>query len=93
MTEVNLANPYALSEGVAFAYFKDCEIKKRISKFNDSPERWWLRSPYTNYPRAAWYIMSDGQPDIFTTFEYYGRRSAFVLPESLSIDYEGNVML
>ena len=91
--EVNLTDPYAPSEGVAFTYFKDCEDDKRMANFNDSPKYWWLRTPYTNHPRAAWHIMKDGRPAMFTTFEYYGRRPAFVLPESLSIDYEGNVML
>ena len=93
MTEVNLTDPHAPSEGVAFTYFKDCEDDKRMANFNDSPKYWWLRTPYTNHPRTAWHIMKDGRPAMFTTFEYYGRRPAFVLPESLSIDYEVNVML
>ena len=92
MAEVNLTDPCAPSEGVAFTYFKDCEDDKRMANFNDSPKYWWLRTPYTNHPRPAWHIMKDGRPAMFITFEYYGRRPAFVLPESLYVDDSGNVV-
>lgn len=93
MAEVNLTDPCAPLEGVAFTIFKDCEDDKRIANFNDSPKHWWLRTPYTNHPRAAWHITKDGRPSMFITFEYYGRRPAFVLPDSVSIDNEGNIMV
>ena len=92
--EVNTPGDNSLNEGVVFSYFKEDEINKRIANFNDSPDWWWLRSQSIGYKLPYW-ITQFGTCGFYYDHVkiIYGRRPAFVLPESLSIDHEGNVMV
>ena len=92
--EVNTPGDMSPNEGAVFAYFKENEINKRIANFNDSPDWWWLRSQSIGYKLPYW-TTSFGTCGFYHDHVkiIYGRRPAFVLPESLSIDHDGNVML
>lgn len=90
--EVNTPGDNSLNEGVVFSYFKEDEINKRIANFNDSPDWWWLRSPSIGYKLPYW-VTSFGTCGFYHDHVkiIYGRRPAFVIPDTIHIDDYGNL--
>ena len=80
--EVDSTESYSPNEGSVFSYFSGGGNSRRIARYNGQADYWWLRSP-----------------DFFIDYEYisftwnsYGRRPALVLPQSLSVNDDGDVV-
>ena len=93
--EVNYKDNYIPNEGAVFSYFKGGGNSRRIANLNGSPNYWWLRSPNTRWYDDAHCVNRSGDVSGYGYIDQYsfGRRPVIVLPESLSIDHEGNVMV
>ena len=93
--EVNYKDNYIPNEGAVFSYFNDEGNSLRIANLNGSPNYWWLRSPNTRWYDDAHCVNRSGDVSGYGYIDQYsfGRRPVIVLPGSLSIDHEGNVMV
>lgn len=92
--EVDSTVLYSPNEGAVFSYFKSGGDSKRIANLNGSPSYWWLRSPDTNdnYNRA-WLVYPDGDVKYRNAVDRsFGRRPAFVLPDTLILQDDGTVI-
>ena len=45
--EINLSATYSVKFGSTLSYFKGADDSKRIAKYNNSADDWWLRTPNT----------------------------------------------
>ena len=93
--EVDSTESYSPNEGAVFSYFKGGGNSKRIARYNGQADYWWLRSPNLNYDNdGACYVISDGDVynDYWGVTHSYGRRPAFVLPSSLFVSDDGDVV-
>ena len=93
--EVDSTESYSPNEGAVFSYFKGGGNSKRIARYNGQADYWWLRSPdLVDDCGNACYVNSDG--DVNYNYWYvtnsYGRRPAFVLPSSLFVSDDGDVV-
>ena len=97
--EVDSTESYSPNEGAVFSYFKGGGNSRRIARYNGQPDYWWLRSPVTTNYGGAPSNLSEMTIDKYGSIDIniidvnsYGRRPAFVLPGSLSVDDSGNVV-
>ena len=92
--EVDSTESYSPNEGSVFSYFSGGGNSRRIARYNGQADYWWLRSPdISSLGDNAYRVAPNGGYD-FNYFVYlsYGRRPAFVLPGTLSVDDSGNVV-
>ena len=93
--EVDSTESYSPNEGAVFSYFKGGGNSKRIARYNGQADYWWLRSPglYDGYVSAC-PVYSDGVVGDYgwDVTGSYGRRPAFVLPSSLFVSDDGDVV-
>ena len=93
--EVDSTESYSPNEGAVFSYFKGGGNSKRIARYNGQADYWWLRSPIISFNNNYAYLVElDG-----LVFNYNwdfgnscGRRPAFVLPSSLFVSDDGDVV-
>ena len=93
--EVDSTESYSPNEGAVFSYFKGGGNSKRIARYNGQADYWWLRSPDLDYVNDyAYRVDSDGNvdDDRWDVADSYGRRPAFVLPSSLFVSDDGDVV-
>ena len=93
--EVDSTESYSPNEGAVFSYFKGGGNSKRIARYNGQADYWWLRSPFRTYDNGAYYVGPDGIVDFNYFWDVtvsYGRRPAFVLPSSLFVSDDGDVV-
>ena len=92
--EVDSTESYSPNEGAVFSYFKGGGNSKRIAWYNGQADYWWLRSPDLYYGSSyAYYVYLVGDVDYGWDVTYsYGRRPAFVLPSSLFVSDDGDVV-
>ena len=93
--EVDSVESYSPNEGAVFSYFKGGGNSKRIARYNGQADYWWLRSPdlYSD-DYYAYRVGSGGHVGGYgwdVTLSY-GRRPAFVLPSSLFVSDDGDVV-
>ena len=89
-TEVGFSNvSYMNTEGTKLAYFDSAS--KRIAYNGSSAAEWWLRSPDTSFGSSVWYVRPDGSGDLWSCYNTYGVRPAFVLPSTLVVSDDGTV--
>ena len=94
--EVDSTESYSPNEGAVFSYFKGGGNSKRIARYNGQADYWWLRSPYFNVDDILadevyvddWYLRNY----MWSLYDSYGRRPAFVLPSSLFVSDDGDVV-
>ena len=91
--EVDSTESYSPNEGAVFSYFSGGGNSKRIARYNGQADYWWLRSPYL--VGGAYFVFPGG----VVVDDYYGvgwdscgRRPAFVLPSSLFVSDDGDVV-
>ena len=92
--EVDSTESYSPNEGAVFSYFKGGGNSKRIARYNGQADYWWLRSPDRTGVGYAYYVYPDGVVDsgYWDVTNSYGRRPAFVLPSSLFVSDDGDVV-
>lgn len=92
--EVDSTESYSPNEGAVFSYFKGGGDSKRIARYNGQADYWWLRSPYRTYGDGAYYVNPDGDVGNYygVDWDSCGRRPAFVLPSSLFVSDDGDVV-
>ena len=92
--EVDSTESYSPNEGAVFSYFKGGGNSKRIARYNGQADYWWLRSPDLSIGYVACYVYSGGGVDNYywNVADSYGRRPAFVLPSSLFVSDDGDVV-
>ena len=93
--EVDSTESYSPNEGAVFSYFKGGGNSKRIARYNGQADYWWLRSPSIVHGGSVVYqVRSAG--DVYNgsweLYDSYGRRPAFVLPSSLFVSDDGDVV-
>ena len=89
--EVDSTESYSPNEGAVFSYFKGGGDSKRIARYNGQADYWWLRSPGRTYGDGACVVGPVGDSD-FVFWDSCGRRPAFVLPSSLFVSDDGDVV-
>ena len=92
--EVDSTQSNSPNEGAVFSYFKGGGNSKRIAKLNGSANYWWLRSPNTTDSGLAYFVYSDGDVGFngHNVYNSYGRRPAFVLPNTIVVSNDGTVI-
>ena len=91
--EVDSTESYSPNEGAVFSYFKGGGDSKRIARYNGQADYWWLRSPYRTNVGVAYDVYPDGDVvDGYVDWDSCGRRPAFVLPSSLFVSDDGDVV-
>ena len=92
--EVDSTESYSPNEGAVFSYFKGGGNSKRIAWYNGQADYWWLRSPNLSNDYHAYCVDSGGDVhgDGWNVTDSYGRRPAFVLPSSLFVSDDGDVV-
>ena len=90
--EVDSTESYSPNEGAVFSYFKGGGDSKRIARYNGQADYWWLRSPYRTYDDDAYNVFPDGDVVYHVYWGSCGRRPAFVLPSSLFVSDDGDVV-
>lgn len=88
-------NSYFPVDGARLAYFENgigqSALNKRIANYNGSATDWWLRSPYTDGTRRAWFVYTSGSCGSGGCAGTCGVRPALVLPSSLLVSDDGSV--
>ena len=85
--EVDSTESYSPNEGAVFSYFKGGGNSKRIARYNDQADYWWLRSPYTDSIGGVHRVNSSGYVDYDNGSgmrSSYGRRHTLRTPLSLA---------
>ena len=93
--EVDSTESYSPNEGAVFSYFSGGGNSKRIARYNGQADYWWLRSPnLNNGPLISCIVYKNGiiDSDSWHVYDSYGRRPAFVLPSSLFVSDDGDVV-
>ena len=93
--EVDSTESYSPNEGAVFSYFKGGGNSKRIAWYNGQADYWWLRSPTsttTTTVRIVCTRMVASSATIGSVTNSFGRRPAFVLPSSLFVSDDGDVV-
>ena len=91
--EVDSTESYSPNEGAVFSYFKGGGNSKRIARYNGQADYWWLRSPGLDYSGGAYIVVPGGVVDgDVVNWGSCGRRPAFVLPSSLFVSDDGDVV-
>lgn len=93
--EVDSTESYSPNEGAVFSYFKGGGNSKRIARYNGQADYWWLRSPDRTYDNYAYDVGPDGYVNYSgdrVGWGSCGRRPAFVLPSSLFVSDDGDVV-
>ena len=93
--EVDSTESYSPNEGAVFSYFSGGGNSKRIARYNGQADYWWLRSPGIDYgvEVGSCCIRDTGATWGWQVYEVsYGRRPAFVLPSSLFVSDDGDVV-
>lgn len=67
--------------------------QKRVAKFNGSEDAWWLRSPGTEFTIDSWVVRKTGLCEVSSSSNLYGVRPALILPSSLWVVDDGNVVV
>ena len=97
-TETSFSYSYMpRGEGAELAYFKGCadngSDSKRVAYLNGSATSWWLRSPGCNITsKRALVVGSAGTSGDTGCSSSYGIRPALILPSTLLVSDDGNVM-
>lgn len=97
-TETSFSYSYMpRGEGAELAYFKGCadngSDSKRVAYLNGSATGWWLRSPGCNITsKRALVVGSAGTSGDTGCSSSYGIRPALILPSTLLVSDDGNVM-
>lgn len=92
------SNQYFPKDGACLSYFiaenSDERMEKRIAYYNGSAAVWRLRSPRTNNINGTWTVGSGGgyKTSSFPDTDNYGVRPAFILPSTVPVDEENNVI-
>lgn len=84
-------------DGAKLSYFDSgtgsTANNKRIANYNGSATRWWLRSPSTAYTNDVWAVRSDGACYGYWSYSQdYGVRPALILPSTITVDENMNVI-
>lgn len=93
--EVDSIESYSPNEGAVFSYFSGGGNSKRIARYNGQADYWYLRSPNISGIYDACCVRSGGDVDGGTGSDVgssYGRRPAFVLPDTLILQDDGTVI-
>ena len=94
--EVDSTESYSPNEGAVFSYFSGGGNSKRIARYNGQADYWWLRSPVLGYvgSSGAYHVNDGGYVDYVdgVVWGSCGRRPAFVLPSSLFVSDDGDVV-
>ena len=94
--EVDSTESYSPNEGAVFSYFKGGGNSKRIARYNGQADYWWLRSPslgyYGNNDACGVVPGGDVVGNVGVGWDSCGRRPAFVLPSSLFVSDDGDVV-
>ena len=92
--EVDSTESYSPNEGAVFSYFKGGGNSKRIARYNGQADYWWLRSPGVGVDNLACCVYPDGDNggNYYVGWDSCGRRPAFVLPSSLFVSDDGDVV-
>lgn len=97
-TETSFSYSYMpRGEGAELAYFKGCadngSDSKRVAYLNGSATSWWLRSPGCNITsKRALVVGSAGTSGDTGCSSSYGIRPALILPSTLLVSDDGNVI-
>lgn len=86
-------SPFFPRDGARLSYFADAE--KRIDRGNGvNGVDWWLRSPNTDYTGIAWFVNSSGSHACAYTDNTSNKvRPAFILPNTVKVDNNGNLIV
>ena len=96
--EVDSTESYSPNEGAVFSYFKGGGNSKRIARYNGQADYWWLRSPRSEMTMAVYACWINSMGSVYQYLDRseitdsYGRRPAFVLPSSLFVSDDGDVV-
>lgn len=98
--EVGLTNSdyqYLPQDGYKLSYFtagtSSSANNKRVTDWGGQATDWWLRTPHIRNSNEALLIKSDGSYGYKECSVTGGIRPAFILPSTLVIDDEGNVIV
>lgn len=80
-------------DGANLSYFDGEGSSKRITNYDGSAASWWLRSPYNGVTDQTWGVSASGSfVSMSCNKSYYGVRPAFILPSTLNVDSNGNIV-
>ena len=89
-------NSYFPRDGAKLPYFDSgtgsTANNKRIANYNGSAAIWWLRSPRTSNIEDVWVVDSDGSYIIGDSYASRGVRPALILPSTIMVDGNMNVI-
>lgn len=97
MTELGFSESYQpTNEGTKLSYFDSgkgtAANAKRIAKLNGSITYWWTRSPYCDNTTKMWLVWTDGSEYWNSCTTSYGIRPALVLPNTIKLDDQHNIL-
>ncbi|MBQ8749426.1 MAG: hypothetical protein IJZ29_03050 [Clostridia bacterium] len=70
------SSPYG-DEGTPYPYFSSSTVRKKYKVGSTSASSWWLRSPYTSYSTAFWFVGNGGGYSNGSAYTSYGVCFAF----------------
>lgn len=85
-------NAYFPIDGACLTYFKGASDADRSCTYNGGYQAWRLRSAYTNSTGGSWNVSGSGTSLNASVKNSYGIRPALILPSSVSIDENFNVI-
>lgn len=93
--EVGYTSSMTPADGVCLDYFAGLSSvvePKRIAYYSGSADYWWLRSASTYNTSYVWMVNKEGQVTMTDRTSSHGFRPAMILPSSMSIDENFNVI-
>lgn len=79
------------NDGSKLSYFSD--NNSRIAYYQNSPEIWWTRSPYSANSSSVYCVGAHGDWDYHYARLSYGVRPTFIVDSSLFVDENGYISL
>ena len=79
------------NDGSKLSYFSD--DNSRIAYYQNSPEFWWTRSPYSGDSYDVCCVRTDGGWGLCSANGSYGVRPTFIIDSSLFVDENGYISL
>ena len=87
---------YFPNDGTKLDYFLSgtgsAPKERRVATMSGSSTSWWLRSQSTRNTYVVWGVGPNGGSDFWEALDSRGVRNAFILPSTLSVDGNGNVI-
>lgn len=77
------------NDGSKLSYFSD--NNSRIAYYQNSPEIWWTRSPYSGSSTYVYCVVTNGGWDYNFASRSYGVRPTFIVDSSLLVDDDGYI--